>query len=192
MAVHSLVALPPVVNNANYVTNSKDVAQSAKFHHGRPTIHGVCVPSNFLRHERIMHQRHLTAGITELTKAVHSHTNRCQCGSKTRGLLCAKHKQGHKTYTRWSLCGRIAVCLVSGVRNVSVLPSCVFLCRNTFGRKEVQTRIGLICIYSLPVNQFLGVFTKMWIAKFYIDQRNAQVFNVSICLLLPYMFRAFF
>jgi hypothetical protein len=42
---------------------------------------GPDAPSDFLRHERNMHQRHLTAGITELTTAVHSHTNRCQCGS---------------------------------------------------------------------------------------------------------------
>jgi hypothetical protein len=41
-------------------------------------------------------------------------------------------------------------------------------------------------------NKYYVVRTVHFGMKLYTDQRNAQVFNLFIYLLLPYMFRAFF
>jgi hypothetical protein len=45
---------------------------------------------------------------------------------------------------------------------------------------------------NLSLSKFYVVRTVYFGMKLYIDQRNAQVFNLFIYLLLPYMFRAFF
>jgi hypothetical protein len=76
--------------------------------------------------------------------------------------------------------------------------------RKPFGDHQVSTAhswLSLVCtavrIYIVtPDDQgqspFYVVRTLQFGMKLYNDQRNAQVFNLSICLFMPYMFRTFF
>jgi hypothetical protein len=64
---------------------------------------------------------------------------------------------------------------------------------------QTSLRVFLDMLFSSPItnaklllNKFYVVRTVHFGMKLYNDQRNAQVFNLFIYLLLPYMFRAFF
>jgi hypothetical protein len=50
----------------------------------------------------------------------------------------------------------------------------------------------LHCQHYIKSAEFYAVRTMHFGMKLYNDQRNAQVFNLSVYLLLPYMFWAFF
>jgi hypothetical protein len=57
----------------------------------------------------------------------------------------------------------------------------------TLASKHVQFQLDLSYKYEI-----INLRTVHFGMKLYNDQRNAQVFNLFIYLLLPYMFRAFF
>jgi hypothetical protein len=57
---------------------------------------------------------------------------------------------------------------------------------------ELCTWLGTRVRADQHDTEFCAVMTVQFGMKLYNDQRNAQVFNVFIYLLLPYMFRAFF
>jgi hypothetical protein len=56
----------------------------------------------------------------------------------------------------------------------------------------VDEGVGRVGMFSYCYSLFYVVRTVHFGMKLYNDQRNAQVFNLLIYLLLPYMFRGFY